>query len=290
MPLERNAPKGSHMKIIQSATFVCALTLLSLQPGIAGDSDNNPAGMKPAADAATMAAPTNNGAGDNLAPFQILEKTREKYASLISYSDEGQVVATLNGGVINTSFMTRLARKNYYMIGWQQNVESLYNTNSTQPQAVWSAGAGNFLDTGLGPVDEGSREIALALARENSGGAAVTIPKTFFNIPWGDQLDDAWSPQDRLPDEIAGGVDCYVLSNELQGRTRTLWIGKQDHLIRQIRTVTSADALQTMMARNFNWDREKISTIQNFTMTETHTQIMVNQSFLRSDFIPASGE
>lgn len=268
--------------------------LVSLQPGIAGNSDSpqvdNPTGMKTSADGATQAALPNNGAGDNLSPFQIFEKTRGKYASLTSYSDEGQVVSTLNDTTINTSFVTRLARTNFYWIGWQQTVESFFATNNAQAHAIWSAGSGNFLDAGLGPQNEESRDVALAKAGENSGGAAVTIPRAFFNVPWGDEFGDALFAHDRLADENVGGVDCYVLSTELQGRTRTLWIGKQDFLIRQIRTVTSADALQAMMAKNFNWDLEKVSGIQNFTLTETHANIIVDKPFLRSDFIPSNGE
>ncbi len=268
--------------------------LVSLQPGTAGASDapqaDNPAAMKTVADGATPAALPNSIAGDSLSPFQIMEKTREKYASLISYSDEGQVVATLNDATINTSFTTRLARTNFYMIGWQQNVESFYSTNYSQAQAVWSSGCGNFLDTGMGPQNEETREIALSKARENSGGAALTIPRAFFDIPWGDPLGDSWFAQDRETDEIVGGVDCYVVSTEIPGRSRTVWIGKQDFLIRQIRAVTGADVLQETMAKHFNWDLKKVSGIQNLTLTETHTNIIVNLSFSRSDFIPANGE
>jgi hypothetical protein len=281
------------MKIIQFLSFVCTLMLVSLQPGIAGDSDASQAetqtSMKTAADGATMAALPNNVAGDSLSPFQIFEKTREKYASLTSYSDEGQAVATLNDATINTSFTIRMARTNFYWIGWQQTVESFFSTNYAQGQAVWSSGAGNFLDTGLGPHNEESREVALAKARENSGGAAVTIPRVFFNIPWGDQFGDAWFAHDRLTDENVG-VDCYVLSAEVQGQTRTFWIGKQDFLIRQVRAVTSADVLQEMMAKDFNWDCEKLSGIQKLTLTEMHTNIIVDKPFLRSDFIPSNGE
>jgi hypothetical protein len=273
------------MKIIKSLSFVCALMLFSLQPGIAS------AGDAPQADNLTMMKPAaNNAAGDDLSPFQIFQKTREKYASLTSYSDEGQAVVTLNDAIINTSFTIRLARTNFYMIEWKQTVESILSTNYDTAQSVWSSSAGNFLDTGLGPQNEESRETALAKARENSGGAAITIPRIFFNLPWGDPFGDAWFAHDRQTDENVGGVDCYVLNAELQGQTRTFWIGKQDFLIRQARTVTSADVLQEMMAKHFYWDWEQISGIQNLTMTETHTHIIVNKPFTRSDFIPSNGE
>jgi hypothetical protein len=285
------------MKITQSLLFVCfvyVLVLFSGQSGKADDSVPPQAGTltnTPAvAGGAAMVVVSNGVAGNDLSSAQILEKAREKYASLTTYGDEGWVVSTLNDTVINTSFTIRLARTNFYWIGWQQSVESLVSTNNIGLEAAWSSGAGDFLDAGLGPQNEESTEIALAKASENSGGAAVTIPRTFFNIPWGDQLGDAWSVHDRLADENVGGVDCYVLSTELQGRTRTLWIGRQDYLIHQVRTVTSADAMREMLTAASNGNDELISGIQSLTLTETHTNIIVNKPYARADFIPSNGE
>jgi hypothetical protein len=280
------------MKNIQPLSFVCTLILVSLQPAIAGTGAapqaGNPTGMNTAAGATPMAVP-NNGAGDSLSPVQIMEKTRAKYASLNSYSDGGYVVATLNDTVINTSFITRLARTNFYLISWQRNAESFFSTNYSGAQAVWSSGCGNFLDTGLGPQTVESREIALAKARENSGGAAIAIPRAFFNLPWGSPFGDSWFAEERKTDEKVGGVDCYVLITEGEGRTRTLWIGKQDFLIRQIRGVMDATILQETMAKNFNWDVEQISGLQALTLTETHTNVVANQPLSKADFMPPTG-
>jgi hypothetical protein len=278
----------------KTLSFVCALMLVSLQPGMAGTGDapkaGSATGMNPVADGATPAAVPNNNSGDNLSPAQIMEKTRETYASLTTYSDGGYVVATLNDVVINTRFITRLARTNFYMVNWQQTAESFFTTNNSGVQSVWSAGCGNYLDTGMGAEPQESREIALAQARESSGGAAIAIPRAFFNLPWGTPLGDPWYADERKTDDKVGDVDCYVLTTEMEGRTRTLWIGKQDFLIRQIRAETDANAMQIMMAKHFNWDLQQMSGIQNLTLTETHTNVMVNLPLSRADFLPPNGE
>ena len=239
---------------------------------------------------ATTEVLSNDAAGDNLSPNQIFEKAQENYASLTSYSDEGKIVATMDDDSTITTFTIRLARANFYIIGWQQTIESLYSTNNIQAQAVWSSGAGNFLEMGHGPQNEESRGIALAKATEISGGAAGTIPRTFFNMRWGDQLGGSGFNQTRQPDGKVGDVDCYVFSRESQGRTKTLWIGRRDFLIHQIQTVISAEAMQIMLAKVMNGDHEPSSAIHCFTVTETHTNIVLNKQFFRSDFIPANGE
>jgi len=233
---------------------------------------------------------SNDVAGDNLSPNQIFEKAQGKYASLASYSDDGQIVATMNNTAINTTFTIRLARTNFYRIEWQQNTESSYSTNNTQVQAVWSSGAGNHLEMGHEPQNEDSREIALATATEISGGAAGTIPRTFFNMQWGDQLNGSGLNQNRQPDEKVGNVDCYVFSRESQGRIKTIWIGKQDFLIHQIRTFTTAEAMQAMMVKVTKGNFEMNSNIHSFTLIETHANIVLNPQFSRLDFVPSNGE
>jgi outer membrane lipoprotein-sorting protein len=239
---------------------------------------------------AATAVLSSDFSGDSLSSGQICENARAKYASLASYSDEGQIVATMNNTAITTTFTIRLARTNFYRIEWQQSIESAYATNNTQVQAVWSLGMGSHLETGYGLHNEESREIALAKAGEISGGAAGTIPRTFFSTQWGDQLDGSGLNQNRQSDEKVGDIDCYVISRELQGRTKTIWIGKHDFLIHQVRTFTTAEAMQAMMLKVTNGNYEMNSDIHSFTSTETHANIVLNPQFSRSDFIPSSGE
>jgi hypothetical protein len=76
----------------------------------------------------------------------------------------------------------------------------------------------------------------------------------------------------------------------LKGRSRTLWIGKQDFMIHQVRTVTSAEAMKTLLAeaakRNPEMSaRMQTSNFQGSTSTETHWNIVVNQPLSNKDFV-----
>ena len=242
------------------------------------------------ASGATTVVLSNDMAGDDLSSSQILQKALANYALLTSYSDEGQIVATMNATTITTRFTIRLARPYYYRIEWEQTIEPSDSTTKTQVQAVWSLGVGNFLEMGDGPHYEETRGIALARANEISGGAAGTIPRTFFNMQWGDPLAGSVFSENRLTDEKVGPVDCYVFTRKMHDQTKTLWIGKRDFLIHQVRTVTTAEAMQALLNRAAQGNHEIISDPHGFTTTETHTHIVLNRQFLRSDFVPENGE
>jgi RNA polymerase sigma factor (sigma-70 family) len=233
---------------------------------------------------------SSDGIGDNLQTSEIFKKAQEKYASLTSYSDEGQTVAILNGSTITTTFTIRLARPNLYRIEWQQNNESAFSTTKTKTQAVWSAGNGDFLEMGKGVQKQASQENALASATGISGSAAATIPGTFFKMNWGNQLESV-SDEKQQSDEKVGDVDCYVFTSELKGKgtTKTIWIGKRDFLIHQVRKVTSAEGLQSALDAAAERNPEIAARLpkiksQGITSTETHTNIVVNQIFSPTDF------
>lgn len=87
---------------------------------------------------------SNDVAGDNLSPDQIFKKAQERYTSLVSYSDQGQIVTTVNNTTTTASFVIQLARPIFYLVEWQWNSASAFATQNTSAQAVWSSGAGNF--------------------------------------------------------------------------------------------------------------------------------------------------
>jgi len=233
---------------------------------------------------------SSEASGDNLAPSEIFNKAQEKYASLTSYSDEGKTVATLNGMTITTTFSIRLARPNFYRIEWEQSNDSTFTKTKAQTRAVWSAGEGDFLDfTGTGAQKQASLESALASATGISAGAAATVPGTFFKSNWGNQFGRPVSSRKQQADEKVGDVDCYVFTSELNGTTNTIWLGKQDFLIHQVRNITSAEAMKTLMADAAKRNPGILTSPQQFggtTSTETHTKIAVNQKFLPADFTP----
>ncbi len=237
---------------------------------------------------ATTVVLSSDGAGDNAAAGEIFKNARERYASMTSYSDEGQTVATLNGSTITTKFTIKLTRPNLYLIEWQQKNESAVYTTTTKTEAVWSAGAGDFLDMGLGVQKQTSKEDALSSAAGISASASSSIPGTFFQMNWGNQLGSA-SGEKQLADEKVGDVDCYVFSSESKGRTKTFWIGKQDFLIHQVRMVTSAEAEKAILTKAAK-DHPQIIVglaimgFNGITSTETHTNIVVNPNLSAADF------
>jgi|SRR5208282_3916768 len=236
------------------------------------------------ASGATSVVLADEAAGDDLSPTQIFNNVQEKYASLTNYSDEGRVVTAVDGNTTITFiiFSTRLARTNFYLIEWNQ-------TRNTSAQGVWSSGAGDFLQAECGVQPQGNREIALAHAAAFSCGVTATIPRMFFNRQWGDrkkQLDDLALSERRQADGKVGNISCYVFTRGSQGQTNTLWIGRQDFLIHQVRTVISTEAVQAAAAK-LSIVPELIPARHSFTSTETHINIVLNRKFSRLDFIPS---
>ena len=243
-----------------------------------------------AAAGVAMLAVSCGEAADNLQPGEIFKRAQEKYASLMSYSDEGKSVGLFNGTTITTSFAIRLARPNLYRIKWEQSTVSTTSTTKSKPQAVWSAGDGDFLDMlGKGGQKQASQEMALAGATGISASASATIPGSFFKMNWGNQLGGLATDRKQQTGEKVGDVDCYVFSRDLNGASNTLWIGKKDFLIRQVRNVMSAEVVKANMEaaakRNpgMALPRQKIEGISS---TETHTNIVVNPTFTPPDFAP----
>ena len=238
----------------------------------------------------TLVALAGEATGDDLSTTQIFKKVQETYASLTSYSDEGRVVTAMDGDTTITFiiFTTRLARPDFYLIEWNRTGESSCYTTDTSAQGVWSSGAGDFLQAECGVQPQGNREFALAHAAAFSGGATATIPRIFFPQQ-GDreeQLVDLALREKRQADGQVGDINCYVFTQELRGQTNTLWIGEQDFLIHQIRTVISTEAIQAAAASG-SMGPELIPALHGFTSTETHINIVLNRKFSRSDFIPS---
>ena len=232
-------------------------------------------------------------AGDpsaELSAADILNRAQAKYASLTSYSDDGTTVATLGALTASSyTFTINLARTNLYQIVWRQAGEFYVPKG-----VVWSAGDGNFVWMGKGftPRKTADREMALASATGISGGAAASVPGTFFQMKWGNQLGGASADSQRRPDEKLGNIDCYVLTHGKEGRTNILWIGKTDLLIHQIENDTTAALMKKMMeeqAKKMPQIRAMLEAsgatiFQDSRSVETHQNIRVDPPLARADF------
>ena len=212
---------------------------------------------------------------DRLTPAQIVQKAQAKYASLSSYRDEGTIVSTIGSTHVTTTFTTMLARTNLFRIAWAQSTGF-----SSVTGMVWSADHNGFLQIQGAPLHMLSdQQTALGAAAGVSGGAASTIPGSFFKSNWGNQLGAAARFAKRQADQRIGGVDCYVLaSSSARGITATLWIGRDDGLIHQIRNITSAAALKATMqaAAKRNPQLAPSLLANDVGSVETHNNIAVD--------------
>ncbi len=235
--------------------------------------------------AATVAiSQTSNPTGPSAQ--EIVQRSQDAYAALSSYCDEGTSVATIGTTkVAPHTFSIKLARPNLYRVDWAQD-SGFFN----QTGLVWSAGSGDFSKmshSSRTTTTNSNMETALSSATGVSGGAAGSIPGTFFKMNWGNKLGASMQSATRKPDDKIGEVDCYVLAQSLKGHTTTMWIGKQDFLIRQIETDTSADILKAELEAQAEKRPEMhlpTSVAGDVKSIETHTNIIVNQKFSPVDF------
>jgi RNA polymerase sigma factor (sigma-70 family) len=241
--------------------------------------------------AATVSVSQTTGGG-KLTAAEILTKSRDTYAALTSYSDDGKTVAGGSGTTITTTFSIKLGRPNLYRVEWERIIESKGFKSDADKQFVWSEGKGNFLEMFGKAQMQSSLSSALSSAAGISRGASATIPGTFFNgvFSSGPNLaGGAIAGLKQQADAKVSGVDCYAFADELKGRKRTIWIGKQDFLIHQTRTVTSAAAVKAgmdMAAKQHPEIAARMAKMEyaDSTSTETHEHIVVNQKFSASDF------
>jgi len=222
----------------------------------------------------------------DLSASDIVKQTLAKYASLTSYSDEGATVSTLGKTIAKSYIFTvKLARTNLYQVVWRQGSEI--------SGAAWSAGNGDFLWMGKGFELKKckDRETTLASATGISGGVAANLPGTFFDMNWGGLLHAYQSVFIRTPDDKVGEVDCFVLTHEAAGRANTVWIGKQDFLIHQIETDTSAKAvraaLEVQAQKNPQiramLDAPNTQLSQDVKSIETHRNIVINPTLSQAN-------
>jgi RNA polymerase sigma factor (sigma-70 family) len=249
------------------------------------------------ADRALLARPPSG-----VAAHEILQKARDAYNALTSYSDTGTVSSQVGNQTLTTTFDIRLQRPNLYRVNWTQ-ATPFFTSSGT----VWSAGKGDFLLMKNGGQQRdrqeyGDMQTALGAATGISGQASATIPGTFFNQNWGDVLRKASLPSTQLSqqkDEKAGGVDCWVVSSSAAPKdlpknvgkvgkiTTTLWIGRKDYLIHKTQTVMEGVSIQPPNGVPAAAQKQMQSLANStFVFTQTHQDIALNGKFFPPDFEP----
>jgi outer membrane lipoprotein-sorting protein len=204
-----------------------------------------------------------------LSPHDLLTRMWVAYAALSSYSDEVKSVSFAHEKTTTWHTTVKLARPNLYLVEWQMEAET--PPGSDRPTAknvfgVWSQGDGAVWNNEADGVRRYTKEGLFPFTEEDM----TFVPFAFFGKPKIHSLlrpDCCRAGYQIGPDEKVGDVECYVLHGEQNAfLTRlTLWIGKSDFLLRQVRIVTRHDA-------------------QDDVMTQTHSNIVMNVPMSSSDF------
>jgi hypothetical protein len=199
----------------------------------------------------------------------------------------------------------RLARPELYRIEWEQRLPNFLTKG-----AVWSAGEGHFV---IGPGQarrERAKDIstALSMATGISGGAANTVPGTFFGL--GHSPLKALSAATLGHEETIEGDPCYLVSGRVAKLGITLWISKNSKLLRQIRhdfegpmempKIRDDDLRKSLESMNREATDEAVATMKaqmesarkimsrgmhGFSI-EVHRDITVNPPLAQADFAP----
>lgn len=271
---------------------------------------------------AAIVAISQTSVEDKLTGQQVVEKARNAYAMLSSYSDNGTALSEIGTQTITTTFNTRLQRPNLYRIEWTQEtglkgvVQSVGNGNylSIEPGSPATPGVlAEMVATGekTSPQPQKMEDMktALARARPFSAFASSTIPGIFFNQNLGDFTGPAASgsfPLKMEADANIGDVDCYVVSSGMIDLSQipdirkpgtastTLWIGKKDFLIHQcrIRYVEKVDsgalsdqAIDEAITKSLEMQHKPATPEAIAAMRPQMKEIMKQvQSTLKSDF------
>ncbi len=278
---------------------------------------------------AVTVAILQNSNGDKMTAQEIARRTQDAYAALSSYSDTGTNISTVAGQTITTTSSIKLQRPNLYRIDWAQSLESAAFKGVMSKGVTWSDGTGDFWVVGAAGQEQNARpekskdmQAALASATTAAGGWMVAaIPELFFNQNSGVMLNATDPTLKRQKDESINGVDCYVVSSStdptgadtMGKRSKTLWIGKQDHFIHKTRMIIEKMSVPTLPQAS-DADIKKVLEMQNqpatpeaiakfrptlektlqqtqklmnsgkFIYTQTRGNFSVNENFPLSDF------
>jgi outer membrane lipoprotein-sorting protein len=197
---------------------------------------------------------------------QIVAKIVTVYHSMSSYRDTGTVVDYLRsqqrpGLEVTVRFETLFKRPNKLRFNW--TVESSRIPGYEQRAMIWSDGTNTWTSysfRGYKRERKATLDLAVAGATGASLGAAHRIPRLLTDQITGFRLDELGDLRIRGY-EPTDGIECVVLVGFRADTELTVWVGRQDHLIRRIKE---------------RW--------KDGTRVETRRSILVNQDIPDSKF------
>jgi RNA polymerase sigma factor (sigma-70 family) len=211
----------------------------------------------------------NRNVGDKSTAGEILQKAQASYDALSSYSDSGKSINETSGRSQTSAFAVKFARPDRWVV---QGTQTVGQTSHTM--TFWPADGQVFM------LADQARYFSLAenddhllqASTGNSAASGLSVAGIFFHKNWDVSIEKlATNPNvSRQSDEKVAGVNCYVLATTVLAYKVTLWIGQKDFLIRQ-RNIVSVPQPNPQ---------------DNWSFTETHTDIQLNKVFSADDLKP----
>jgi hypothetical protein len=220
---------------------------------------------------------TNDGSVSN-----IVALMQKSYATVWNYRDTGWTVSQYGGDIWTNQFSEVLDRMRRYHIEVVTAQHPFSQTNRW-----WSDGATESWQQGdykpyqdAHPASEGGE---LSLVNNDS-----IVPAQFYNLNWGNILatmaHSSATELVRRKDESINGVDCYVLERTNIGLT--VWVGKQDYLIRRYRNFISKE--RAAEARKHSPNTNSPVATADIVNIETHANVVINEPLPEDAFKPAT--
>jgi hypothetical protein len=222
--------------------------------------------------------------GKELSASNIVVLMKLAYATIYTYRDSGWSVHQYGNDAWTNTFSELLRRRNLYHIEVVTAQHPFSQTNRS-----WSDGYTGFSQSGNSSISK------IANPATDSGNFPLAnqdtvVPALFFNLNWGNILNSmAYASAMELvrrKDEVVSGIDCYVLEQDDHGWT--VWVGKQDFLIRRYRQFISKAAVTEAMKHSPRPNTNSVPA-QDITNTEIHEKVVVNENLKPEDFIPSTG-
>jgi serine/threonine protein kinase len=220
-------------------------------------------------------------AANDLSASDIVALTQRAYATIYTYRDSGRTVSQSGDYIWTNKFSEVLSRMNRYRIEVDTAPFPFSQTN-----LWWSDGNSHYWQSGGGSVFK-DYEIGTFISQVNNDS---TVPALFYNLNWGNILASlAYASATELvrqKDEAVGGINCYVLEYTNSICADSVWVGKQDFLIRRYRRFIPKTAV-TDARKNLSIANTNSSPIRSGnTFIQTHENVIVNENLKQEDFMP----
>src|SRR5262245_52144817 len=169
-------------------------------------------------------------------PSEILDRVREVYATCRTYWDRG--TTTLRGEmeagspieVRRTPFETAFVRPDRFRFDWTEAVAGP-GSEGVSLHILWNAGSASIKSLPVGRLYS-PHEAIVALSFVD-GGSAIYVPALLRACR---PLDDRLPPADSATltrMEWVARQECFVIQSKGDDGDETLWIGREDFLIRR---------------------------------------------------------